>query len=105
MPAVPLKLKNTPLRARPECSSTKVAVEQDRFDFGQKRIIAVNVRPARLHHADLGIGEVMDDLQQEVFRRSEIGVEDGDEFALRRFQSLGQRSRLVAFAIVAVMIA
>ena len=31
----------------------EVSVEQDGFDFGQKRIMPVEVRPSRLHHADL----------------------------------------------------
>ena len=44
-----------------------MSVEQDGFDFGQERIVAVDVRPARLHHADLRIGEVMDRPQQKIF--------------------------------------
>ena len=60
MPAVPLKLKNSPVRARPPVFQHEVAVEQDSLDFGQEGIVAVQVRPARLHHADLRIGEVMD---------------------------------------------
>ena len=83
----------------------EVAIEQNGFDFGQKGIVAVDVGPAGLHHADLGIGEVMNSAQQEIFRGSEVGVEDGDELTLRRLQSFGQRARLVAFAIRAVMVA
>ena len=67
----------------------EVAVEQDGFHLREKRIIAVDVRPARLHHADLGIGEVMDGAQQKIFRRREVGVENGDEFAFRCLQALG----------------
>ena len=83
----------------------EVAVEQDGLYLREKRIIAVEVSPARLHHADLRIGEVMDSAQQKIFRRSEVGVKDGDEFALRRFQALRQRSGFEALAIGAVMIA
>ena len=83
----------------------KVAVEQDRLHLGEKRVVAVEVRPARLHHADLRIGKVMDGAQQKIFRWSEVGVEDGDEFALRRLQPFGQRARLVALAIGAVVVA
>ena len=65
----------------------EVAIEQDGFDFGQKRIIAVDMRPARLHHADLRSGEVMDHAHDPVFRRHEVSVEDGDEFPLGGFQA------------------
>ena len=82
----------------------EMAVEQNGFDLGQQRVVAVDVRPARLHHADLGIGEVMDALHQKVGRRNKIGVKDGDEFALCRFQSCLQSARLVALAIVAVQV-
>ena len=47
----------------------EVAIEQNRFDFGQKRIIAIDVRPPRLHHADVGIGEVVDGAHQKIFGR------------------------------------
>ena len=77
----------------------EMAVEQNGFDLGQQRVVAVDVRPARLHHADLGIGEVMDALHQKVGRRNKIGVKDGDEFALCRFQSRFQSARLEALAI------
>ncbi len=82
----------------------EVAVEQDRLNLGQKRIAAVDVRPARLHHPDLGIGEVMDALEQKIRGRNKVGVENGNELALRRLQPLSQRPRLVALAVVAVMI-
>ena len=82
----------------------EMAVEQNGFDLGQQRVVAVDVRPARLHHADLGIGEVMDALQQKIGRRNKIGVKDGNEFALRRFQSFRQSARLEALTIVAVQV-
>src|SRR6266852_19421 len=81
-----------------------MAVEQNGFDLGQHRIIAVDVRPPRLHHSDLGIGEVMDAFQQKVGWRNKIGVKDGNEFALRRFQSFGKGAGLVALTIVAVQV-
>ena len=31
----------------------EMAVEQNGFHLGEQRIIAVQIRPARLHHADL----------------------------------------------------
>ncbi len=41
-----------------------------------------------------GIGEVVDALHQEVGWRDKIGVEDGDEFAFRGFQSGFKRPAL-----------
>jgi len=37
IPAVPLKLKKTLLRARPEMFQNEMAVQQDGFDFSQER--------------------------------------------------------------------
>src|ERR1700732_794613 len=81
-----------------------MAVEQNGFYLGQHRVVAVDVGPPRLHHADLGIGEVMDALQQKVGRRNKISVKDGNEFALCRFQSFGQSAGLVALTVVAVQV-
>ena len=61
----------------------KVPVEQDGLDFRKKRVVAVQVRPARLHHADFRLGEVMDHAHEPVFRGNKVGVKDGDELALR----------------------
>ena len=66
----------------------EVAVQQNGLHLGQERVIAVDVGPARLHHADLGIGEVVDHSHQPVGRGSEVGVEDGDELALGALQAL-----------------
>ena len=71
----------------------KVAVEHDGFNFGQERVVAVDVRPSRLHHADLRIGEVVDHLHQEIFRRDEVGVEDRDELAFGRSSVLRRALR------------
>ena len=51
-----------------------------------------------------GVGEVVDALQQKVGRRNKVGVKDGNEFALGRFQSCRQSARLEALAIVAVQV-
>ena len=48
---------------------------------------------------------MMNGLQQKIFRRDEVRVEDGDEFALRCLHPLGQRAGLEAFAIGAMKIA
>ena len=82
----------------------EVAVEQHGFHFGQEVVVAVQIAPARLHHADLRIGEVVNGAHQEVGRRNEIGVEDRDQFAGGGLQPFLQRAGLVAVAIRAVVI-
>ncbi len=66
----------------------EMAVEQDRFHFGQRRIVAVDVAPARLHHRELGVGEIGHGAAQEIRRRNKVRIEDGDEFAARRSSAL-----------------
>ena len=59
----------------------EMAIEQDGFDLGEKAVIAVEVGPAGLHHADARFGKVMHYLHEPVRWRHEVGVEDGDELA------------------------
>src|SRR5581483_1074718 len=66
----------------------EMSIEQDGFDFGKKRIMAINVCPARLYHADFQIGEMVNCAQQEIFRRNKVRIEDRDELALCRFHPL-----------------
>src|SRR3712207_9334674 len=44
----------------------EVPVEEDRLALGQQRRVAVQVVPAHLHHPDLFVGEVVDDVLQDV---------------------------------------
>ena len=82
----------------------EVRVEQDRLDLGEQRVVGVDVAPARLHHGDLRIHEVVDGLVQEVGRRQEVGVENRDELALGDRHPCLERTRLEAGAIGAVEI-
>src|SRR6266704_499493 len=50
--------------------------------------------PAGLDHADLWIGEKMDRVLKQIWRRNEIGVEDANKLARGRFESGCERSRL-----------
>ena len=79
-----------------------MAVEQDGFDLGQHAVVAVEVRPARLHHADSGLGKVVDDLHEPVGRGHKVGVEDGDELALGHLEAGVERAGLEAVTIGAV---
>ena len=72
--------------ARPVAAAVlehEVPVEQNRLDLREQRVVLVDVAPARLHHADLGIGEVRHQPGQEIDGRDEVGVEDRDELAAR----------------------
>ena len=80
----------------------EVAVEQDGLNLGQHAVVAVEVRPAGLHHADLGLGKVVDHLHEPVGRGNEVGVEDGDELAFGHLEAGVERSGLEAVAIGAV---
>jgi len=79
-------------------------VEQHGFHFRKEVVIAVDVAPARLHHAHRGVGKVMDGAYQEVGRRAKVGVEYGHELARSGFEAFLQRSRLEPMAVGAVMI-
>ena len=80
----------------------EVGVEQDRLDLREQRVVLVDVPPSRLHHRDAVVAEVRNRLLQEVRRRNEVRVEDGDELALRHLHGGIERARLVAGAIGAM---
>ena len=82
----------------------EVPIEQDCFHFREERIVAVNVGPARLHHSNFGIDEVMDGAQKKIFRRYEVGIENSDELAFGCFQSFGQRPSFEALTINAMVV-
>ena len=82
----------------------EVAVEQDALDFGQRGIVAIQVGPAGLDHADLGIGQIGQRAAEEIRRGQEVGVENSDEFTSGGVQAFCQRAGLVAFAIGAMQI-
>jgi hypothetical protein len=81
-----------------------MAIQQDGLHFRQKRIIAVDVRPAGLHHANPRVGEVMDGALQEIRGRNKVGIEDGDEFTFRGFQAVRQSTCLKSLPVTAMMI-
>ena len=79
-----------------------MAVEQDGLDLGEQAVVAVEVGPAGLDHADFGLGEVMDDAHEPVGRGHEVGVEDGDELAVGDFEAGVERAGFEAVAVGAV---
>ena len=64
--------------------------------------MTVQIAPARLHHADFGIGEVIDGAAQKIDGRNKIGIEDRNDFAGSRLQAILQSARFIAVAIAAV---
>ena len=80
----------------------EVAVEEDGFDLRQEAVVAIEVGPAGLDHANAGLGEVVDDAAEPAGRRDEVGVEDGDELALGGAETFFERAGFVAVAVGAV---
>jgi len=84
----------------------EVAVEKNCFHVGQQRVVAVEIRPACLHHADfaaaIGVHEIRNGEAKKIGFGEKVGVEDGDEFALGGFQAVFQGAGFVAFAVGAV---
>src|SRR5512146_2272780 len=79
-----------------------MSVEQDGLDVRQERVIPIQVRPPRLHHSDLRIGEMVDDLHQPILWWQEVGVEDGDELALTGPKPIRKCPSFIASAIGSV---
>ena len=65
----------------------EMTVEQNGFNVSEERIVAIQVCPASLDHADFRIAKIMNDTQQEIFRGHKVGVEDSNEFAFCRLHS------------------
>src|SRR6185503_12464861 len=61
----------------------EVAVEKNRLAARQDRVVAIEVPPARLRHADARIGEAGDEVEQEGSLRQEIGVEHRHQLPAR----------------------
>ena len=77
-------------------------IEHDCLNLCDQAVIAIQVRPPRLHHPDLRLREVVDDLHHPLTRRNKVGIEDRNKLTLRRLQPRIQRTRLVPIAICAV---
>src|SRR4029079_18416857 len=71
----------------------------------EQRIAAIQVRPARLHHADSRFGEMVNGLMDDLRWRNEIRVEHRDELAGGGLEPFPQCPGLEAFAIRAVKVA
>ena len=83
----------------------EVAVEKQGLHARQQRIVSIQPRPASLDDADLGVGEILDHLAQDIARRYKVRIEDGDEFSFGDLESLGQSASLESPAVAAMEIA
>ena len=81
-----------------------VPVQHQRADAREERLLAVEVTPAALHHADVRILEVGDQAAEEVRLGQEVGVEHRDQLALGHLQPRVERAGLVAGALRAVQV-
>ena len=104
-PSGPVEIEKDTTAGAAGVFQDEMAIQQNRLYLGEERIVAIDVGPTRLHHADPGLGEMMDGAQQEILRGHEVGVEYGDELAFRGLHTFGQGPRLIAFAVVAMVIA
>src|SRR5713226_4904354 len=82
----------------------KMTVEHDRLQPSQKVVRTVDVRPAHLRAADNRVGEVMDQLAQEIRLGHKVGIEDRNQIAFRRLHAMLQRARFESRAIVAMKV-
>ena len=73
-------------------------IQHHRLRGGEARLVAVQVRPARLRHPDTRIREVPHHAAQEIRPRHEVGIEHGDQLAARAPHSPRERARLVSRA-------
>jgi len=84
----------------------EMAVQKNGFDASEQGIVGVQIGPARLHHADffaaVGIHEIRNGAAKEIGPRDEVGVKDGNEFALGGVKTIFERAGFVTFAIGAM---
>ena len=82
----------------------EVAVEQHGLHFGELVDGLVEIGPAGLDDADLGVGKVVNGAPQEVGGDDKVGVEDRDHDAGGRFEAFLQCAGLEAVAVGAVVV-
>jgi hypothetical protein len=82
----------------------KVTIEQNRLDLGQEAVVAIQVRPSRLHHPNLRLREVMDYLHHPLSRRHKVRIEDCYKLAPCHIEALVERARLIPMPVAAMEI-
>ncbi len=87
-PRRPVEIEKQPVAASGDVLQHEMPVQQHRLHFRQNVVMPVQIRPSRLHHADLCIREEMHRALQKIGRRNEIGVENRDDLAGCGLQSV-----------------
>lgn len=98
-----VELEEPATTVSPPLLDEEVAVQQKRLSARQPGFVLVEVLPARLHHADPGIGHRGEEVFEEAGPGDEVRVQDEDVVAGRRFEARGEGARLVAVSVGAVV--
>ena len=77
----------------------EVPIEQNGLRASEQRALAVQVVPARLHHADACVAEVAHEPHQEVGGWHKVGIEDAEQLASGRLHRVRERASFIAHAI------
>ncbi len=78
----------------------EVTINSQGLEVSEERVLVVQVVPAGLDEAHLGIAEVGNRPQQEIGLRHEIGIEDRNKLPGGYLQPPGERPCFVAFAAI-----
>ena len=81
-----------------------MSIEQNGFNVCKEGVITIQVRPTRLHHSDLRVGEMMHDTHEPIFRGNKVSIEDSDEFAFRSLHAFVKGSGFETIPVSAVMV-
>src|SRR4029453_17609075 len=82
----------------------EVPIKEERLHLGEQGILAVQVAPAHLHHADMRIGKVINGASQRVGPGYEISVKNEDELTGGSLQTRGEGARLETGSMIAVIV-
>jgi hypothetical protein len=82
-----VEIKKASTSAARRLLEQKMAVQKHGLHAREQRVASIQMAPATLDHPDFRIGEKMDCALEQIWRRYEIGVENADELAGRRFKS------------------
>ena len=73
----------------------EVAIEENRLDLGEQRVVLIDVTPPGLNHGHARVREVGHQAREKIGQRQEVGVEDGHELTARDLQARFERPGLV----------
>ena len=82
----------------------KVPVEQHGFNFRKEIVLAIQIAPASLNKTYFGVHEMVNGPREEIGRRNEIGIEDGDKLAGSSLETFLERTGFVAVTVGAMKV-